>query len=344
MKLFISFVSLIFVGLFIAYLNKYDSPKNNDNRPVVKVFGYSSFTSKWGPGPELKTLFEKQCQCKIEFLEGSDSGILLQRLKIEGENLGIDLVIGLDQFDLSKAKKTIQWREFSENQVELVEAISVNPQFNEFIPYDWGVLTFVARKGDTPVTLNSLDDLLKPELNKKIALQDPRTSSPGLQFLYWVIKNKGEQSGFEYIAQMMKQAHSFSPSWSTSYGLFTKKQADMVFSYNTSPLYHLIEEKNDSYIALTSNFEHPLQVEFLGIPQFCQNCELAQDFINLILSPEGQKIIMSKNYMNPVVKGITTGTQFEGIKEFKTIPFEILDDKVIDSWLKKWSELRRDTN
>ena len=110
MKHFILFLVAVFTLLSIAYLNKNQSFLVRDQKPTVKIFTYASFSSKWGPGPVLQEIFEKTCDCKIEFLDGSDSGILLQRLKIEGEKLGADLVIGLDQYDLQKAVVESNWR------------------------------------------------------------------------------------------------------------------------------------------------------------------------------------------------------------------------------------------
>ena len=72
--------------------------------PTLRVFGYESFVTQAGVG--LKQMFEKDCQCRVEFFSGPDSGILLQRLKIEGESLGADLIIGLDQFDIMLSDET----------------------------------------------------------------------------------------------------------------------------------------------------------------------------------------------------------------------------------------------
>ncbi|HOZ87416.1 MAG TPA: hypothetical protein PL029_06645, partial [Bacteroidia bacterium] len=90
------FTVAIFTLLFIAHINKNQTFLIRDQKTTLKIFTYASFSSKWGPGPILKEMFEKTCDCRVEYLDGSDSGILLQRLKIEGEKLGADLVIGLD--------------------------------------------------------------------------------------------------------------------------------------------------------------------------------------------------------------------------------------------------------
>lgn len=342
MKHFIFFMAVVFLALFLAVLNRTEQGLTSTSLPNLRVFGYASFTGRWGPGPLLKEQFEKTCKCTVEFIEGSDSGIILQRLKIEGESLGADLVIGLDQFDLSKATTDQAWRKLSLGDLNVYDAVKPALSSSYFVPYDWGALSFVARKQGLATLPASLDDLLKSEYSKKIALQDPRTSSPGMQFLYWVLQSKGEEEGFKFIQSLMSQAHSFSPSWSTAYGLFTNKQAELVYSYVTSPLYHKIEEKSDDYIALTFNEPLPVQFEFVGIPEFCRHCELAEQFINMMLSPEGQKVIMEKNYMFPVMKGVLEDTPFAPLMNVKTLKqFEIPTRMEVERLLERWTRIRR---
>jgi thiamine transport system substrate-binding protein len=342
MRHFILFLTVVFLGLFVALLNKSEESKSKENIPVLRVFGYSTFTGQWGPGPGLKEAFEKDCGCQVQYIEGSDSGILLQRLKMEGASLGADLVVGLDQFDLQKALAEQKWRELNISGLDAYDEVKPALQNNYFVPFDWGVIAFIARKNELSKAPQSLDDLLNPELKRKIALEDPRTSSPGMQFLYWAVRAKGEEEGFKYVQKMMDQVHSFSPSWSTAYGLFTKKQAKTALSYVTSPVYHQVEEKNNDYVALEFKEGHPIQFEFMGIPDSCKNCELAEKFVNLMLSDAGQKLIMQKNYMFPVVKNIKEGTPFAEIPQFKTLnDFQTPSTQEVERLLKKWSDLRR---
>lgn len=342
MRQFLLFISVVFIGLFLAVINKNDESKSQDGKPVVRVFGYSGFTGKWGPGPKLKELFEKECNCRIEYIEGSDSGVLLQRLRIEGESLGADLVIGLDQYELGKALSEQKWKSVDVSRIEWDNQIKqafVNPAF---VPYDWGVLAFVARRSELPRLPTNLDDLLSSDFAKQISLEDPRTSSPGRQFLYWVIKAKGVEEGLKYFEKLNDQVHSYSPSWSTAYGFFTKKQTKLAFSYVTSPVYHQLEEKDLSYIALEFQEAHPVQVEYMGIPEFCKNCDLAEKFMNKILSVEGQKIVMEKNYMFPVIQGVKDNTAFAQVPRFKTMDkIEIPSTSEVEDLLKRWSAVRR---
>lgn len=342
MKHFIFFIAAVFLGLFFAVLNKTEQGATSSSLPTVRIFGYASFTGRWGPGPLLKDEFEKNCHCKVEYIEGSDSGIILQRLKIEGESLGADVVIGLDQFDLSKAMSEQAWRKLNVGTLDVYDNVKPALSSSFFIPYDWGALTFVTRQDELSELPTSLDDLLNPVLAKKIGLEDPRTSSPGMQFLHWVVRSKGEDEGFKYLQKLFPQVHSFSPTWSTAYGLFTNKQTKMVYSYVTSPLYHEIEEKKKDYIALNFAEPLPVQFEFVGIPEFCRQCDLAEKFVNLMLSPQGQKIIMDKNYMFPVMKGVAENTPFAPLMKIKTQDhFEILSSTEVDRLLRRWTDVRR---
>ena len=341
MKHFLSFLGAVFFGLFVAlfFKNSHDSAK--DAKPVLRVFASSSFIAQWGPGPWLRNQFEQTCNCRIEFFDGADSTILMQRLKSESHQ-GADVVLGLDQFDLEQAQNGFEWRKVKLPELNFEEEVKQAQTQPEFVPYDWGVLSFVFRKSELSQFPKNLNDMLNPEWKNKISMEDPRTSSPGLQFLLWLIQIKGEDGAFQYLKKFNTQVKAYSTSWSMAYGLFAKNQATSVFSYVTSPVYHKIEEKNADVVAVELQEGHPLQFEFMGIPASCKQCELAEKFVNLVLSPEGQKVIMEKNYMFPVVQGVKEGTVFADVPPSKTLPLGVIPNSVErERLLKKWSALRR---
>lgn len=340
MRHFIIYIILIFFGLTVFYYNRGDQSKNIDDKKI-HIYASSSFVAKWGPGPELKELFEKQNIFKVEFVEIPDMAMAIQKISFENESSLADVVLGIDQFDLTRLANKIKWREIDRsNSTSFVSAILPVSNEKTFLPYDWAPMSFVTRK-NAKVSISSLKDLLNPELKGKIALQDPRTSSPGLQFLVWIFETYPADEAVSFLKNIMKQAHSFSPSWSASYGLFTNNQADLVFSYITSPIYHLVEEKDDQYLSVEPQEALPTQVEFAGIPASCKNCEAAEMFVNFLLSPDAQKIIMSKNYMLPVVDRVKEATPFDAIKVYKTRPVKLQDQAKIEKWINVWSEIRK---
>lgn len=344
MRHFILFVVVIFSGLSFFYFNKGDHAKLNDDR-TVRVYASASFVAKWGPAPQLKELFDKQGVYQVEFIESPDVAMTLQKISFENQNSLTDVVLGLDQFDISRSAAKIKWKSFSKDilnslQSQLVKDNDAIKDQSNFMPYDWAPMTFVARK-DLSVPVEKLADLLKPELKNKIALQDPRTSSPGLQFLAWVYETKPETEATEFLKLIMKQAHSFSSGWSAAYGIFKNKQADLVFSYVTSPLYHQVEENDSSYMAIDFKDSMPIQVEFAGIPDTCKNCEGAAKFIEFITSKPAQEIIMKKNYMLPVLDSVKEATAFDSLKVYKTSPVQFYEQEKVEKWINQWVEIRK---
>lgn len=342
MKHFIGFVITIFLSLTLFYFYK-DDNANLVSASSLKVYGSSSFVGSWGPGPKLKELFEAQTGLKITYLEMADPSLTLQKMALDGEGAVGDVVLSLDQFDLAKSSEKISWQNLNTNREKLniADALGQVADLANFEVYDWAPIAFVSKK-NLAIKVENLNDLLKSELKGRIALEDPRTSSPGLNFLAWVFEVKGLEEGKEFLRKLMNQAHSFSPSWSAAYGLFKNNQTDLVLSYSTSPLYHLIEEKDDNYQALEFSEGHVIQAEFAGVPQTCKNCEGGLRFIKFLKTPEAQKIIMEKNYMFPLDKTVQESTPFDANKVFKLRKMTVVSKEQVQNYLKIWSELKKE--
>jgi thiamine transport system substrate-binding protein len=344
MRHFLIFIILIFSTLSFFYFNKEEKKILSDDS-IVRVYASASFIAKWGPAPKLKEIFEKQGPYKVEFIESPDVGMTLQKINFENQNSITDVVLGLDQFDVARSATKIKWKKLPKDFLnsissQLIKENEAVKDQSQFVPYDWAPMSFVARQ-DAHIAVLQLNDLLKPELKAKIALQDPRTSSPGLQFLAWIYETKSETEANDFLKLMMKQAHSFSSGWSAAYGLFKNKQVDTVFSYVTSPLYHQVEESDHSFLAIDMKEALPVQVEFAGIPETCKNCEGAEKFVEFLLSQEAQKILMTKNYMLPIVDSVKESTLFESLKVFKTLPIQFHDQDKIEKWINQWAEIRK---
>ena len=309
-------VALVFGLLFgrQAYLSK-DLPRQQFETRKLRILTYSSFVGKAGPGAELIQAFKSKNDCAVEVVTAGDAGLLLELLKLSK----FDLVLGVDQMLLGQAEEQFKWREMFFGSSGRHPVLS---QFSSkyFVPYDWSPMTFVYRKGDFPVP-QKLDDLLKPEYKKQFAIQDPRSSSPGLQFYNWIKTVKGPEAE-AFLAKFQDNVHSVSPSWSFSYGLFKKEQVRFVFSYVTSLAFHWGLEKNRDYRVLSLEEGHPVQVEYAGLPDTCRECELAEEFVKHMMQPESQKLIMEKNFMLPVIKGLEEGTIFGELPELKNIQIE----------------------
>jgi thiamine transport system substrate-binding protein len=328
------FLALTVVLLGAIYYVRKPHPKDYANTLIV--YSYPSFLNAWGPGPTLIKNFEETCQCKIQTIEVEDSSLIVQKLLRDHEKR-VDLVIGLDQLHLKEAGEKLQWEPLTELAQTLPDREI--PEGDFFIPLDWAPLTFIYRKSELKNPPRSIDDLLKPEWKSSIALQDPRTSTPGLQFLSWVYLLKKDKT-VDFLKRLRPNIHSVSPSWSTAYGLFKKKQAKLVFSYLTSPVYHWVEDKDPDYQPIAFIGQHPVQYEWLAIPHKSFNIPLAKEFSKYLLSDEAQKIIMEKSYMFPMHEKIMASTPFGQLPLVNTFTLENYNSLNMKDLLTLWAQIQ----
>lgn len=331
-------VALVAVVAALVYL--LNDLKGTSSEKKLRVVAYSSFISSWGPGPEIGSRFKEKTGIEVEFQDGGDAGLLLKKLEL----FPADVVIGFDQATVADAAQARPWKKLNEKvTADIVGELQprVGRWMEEgFVPYDWAPMAFIYREGEIEPP-QSLDDLLDERFRGAIALQDPRMSTPGLQFLLWVVGEYGMDDGFKFLERLKSNVHSVSEGWSASYGLFTKRQAKMVFSYLTSPLYHILEENDRSYKAAIFRGGHVTQVEFVGVPESCKQCEDAEKFVNFMLEPEIQAVIMRKNFMLPVVKGVAEDVFAElpasiGVMDFDK-QAELMKQK--DELFSRWQSL-----
>lgn len=268
-------------------------------KPTLTVYTYDSFAADWGPGPAVKKAFEAQCDCELKFVALEDGVSLLNRLRMEGKNSAADVVLGLDNNLLQAAQQTGLFAPSDVDSSKL--SVPGGWQDQTFVPYDYGYFAFVYNKEKLKNPPKSLHELVDSSQNWKVIYEDPRTSTPGLGLLLWMQKVYGDQAPAAW-QKLAKKTVTVTKGWSEAYGLFLKGEGDLVLSYTTSPAYHLIEEKKDGYAAANFSEGHYLQVEVAGKLKAGKQPELAERFMQFMVSPAFQNAIPTGNWMYPVIK------------------------------------------
>ncbi len=287
--------------------------------PVLKILTYSSFVGVLGPGRIIQQSFESFCKCQIQWFLTEDSTALKQRWAIVPD---IDIVIGWDQITLITAPSQ-QWEDISSLKNQLISSSAVWNHFSHhpyFLPLDWSPIGFLHKKPiSIPLSLKSLYKIKGP-----ITFPEPRSSSLGLQFYYWIYEVM--QGDKKQIAHFLKQMKSkiYGPlfSWSLSYGAFQKGQSQLGLSYLSSLIYHQ-KEGEGSYFFSYFKEGHPYQVEFLSISKYSKNKKLAFELAQFLLSKKIQKLILETHYMFPVSKGMNH--KILSHREIKPISYNKLD-------------------
>lgn len=265
-------------------------------KPTLTVYTYDSFASKWGPGPEAKTAFEKTCGCTLNFVTAGDGAALLSRLRLEGKRTKADVVIGLDTSLTAEAEKTGIFAKHGELPPFDMPVKWTDPTF---VPFDWGWFAFVYDKTKVKDVPHSFEELAKSNL--KVVIEDPRSSTPGLGLLLWVKKVYGDKAE----AVWKSLAHNIvtvTPGWDQAYGMFLKGEADMVLSYTTSPAYHINEEKDDTKAAALFDKGNYMEIEVAAKVAGTKHPKLADEFMHFITTEAFQKLIPTTNWMYPVIK------------------------------------------
>lgn len=301
--------------------------------PKLTAYTYSSFVSEWGPGPQLKKAFEETCQCQIEFVAFDDGVTLFNRLRLEGESSKADLIIGLDNNLLKTAEST---QLFAKNNLDLNRLnLPTLWDCSSFVPYDYGQYAFIYDKNRLKNPPKSLKELVDRK-DISIIYQDPRTSTVGRGMLAWM---NAVYSGETENAWKTLATHTVTvgKGWSETYGAFLKGEADMVLSYNTSPLYHQINENKDNYVAAEFEEGHIVQIELAARLKTSKHPVLAEQFLAFLLTQPAQKILALTNIMLPVIKG-DVEPHFDAFKPSKTLAIPMPEKSTAKTQINIWQQ------
>ncbi|HEX2018568.1 MAG TPA: thiamine ABC transporter substrate binding subunit [Aurantimonas sp.] len=306
-------------------------------KPVLTVYTYESFTPEWGPGPKIEAAFEAVCECDLQFVGLDDGVAILNRLKLEGGSSDADIALGLTSDLVPEAKATGL---FAESGVDL-SALSVPTGFSDpvFVPFDYSYLAFVYDTETIADPPASLEELVSGDPEQKIAIEDARTSTPGLGLLLWMKAVYGDEAQ-EKWRQLSERILTVTPGWSEAYGLFTQGEVPIVLSYTTSPAYHMIEEGSERYQAAAFSEGHYLQIEVAGMLANTDQPELARRFLAFMLTPEFQSIVPTTNWTLPVIEGIDLPPEFGRLVDV-TNPVFVDPDTVAANrraWTQEWLE------
>ncbi len=301
---------------------------------TLTIYTYDSFAADWGPGPKIEQAFEAKCGCDVNFVALDDGVSILNRLRLEGGNSKADIVLGLDNNLMAEAKKTGL---LTEHNVDTANTVLPNGWSDTtFVPYDYGYFAFVYNKEKLANPPKSMKELVETRDDLKVIYQDPRASTPGQGLMLWMKSIYGDDVTQAW-QKLASKTVTVTKGWSEAYSIFLNGESDLVLSYTTSPAYHLIAE-NDSKFA-TANFSegHYMQVEVAAKVKGSKNSELADQFMNFILSDEFQSAMPTGNWMYPVID-VELPKGFETLSvPSKSLSFSADEvAKMRKSWIREW--------
>ena len=323
MKTILIFFTTLFIS-FSIYAEK------------LTIYTYDSFISEWGPGPIIEKIFEEKHNADVEFVAVDSAATLLNKVILEGDTSKADIVLGLDMnlFDLAEQSELFTTHNI--NDINNLINLPLKWESNKFVPYNYGYFSFVYNEANLETPPKSMDELIN-STNARIVIQDPRTSTPGLGLLTWMKALYGDKAGDEW-KKLNKKIISVTKGWTDAYyNFFMAGEADMVLSYTTSPAAHIMFEERYDILATTFEEGNYITIEFAGILNNSQNKDLANKFLNFMLSEEFQSVIPSTNIMYPVtnIKDLPEAFDKLDVPNFIQMdPKEINKNK--EKWIDEW--------
>lgn len=309
--------------------------------PTLRVYTYSSFVGRYGPGEAIEARFEARCGCNLEWVTADDAGSLLGRLRLEGEHSPADVVLGLDMNLAEQARALGLFARHGADTSGL--DLPIAWEDDVFLPFDWGYLAFVYDETRLPEPPATLEALFTDPDGPTVVLQDARTSAPGFGLLLWSEAVFGDAFPAAWAA-LSPRVVTYTSGWSEAYGLFLEGEAEMVLSYATSPAYHRAVEGEEKYHAAEFAEGHYLHVEIAAATRTGDEPELARDFLAFMLSDDFQSLIPEGNWMYPAaMPDAGLPESFEGLitpdEAFLFDPARVAAERraLLDAWLEATS-------
>ncbi len=296
------------------------------------VYTYDSMVS--GLAKDIEATFEKLYGEKVKFMSFGDAGKTLSRLILEGKDTKADVILGLDQTLLLKAKKYGILEEYKPLNYKMMKK-DLQPSEYYATPFDYGSIAVVYDTKTVKDPPKSLEDLLKPEYRRKIVVEDPRTSSTGLSFLLWTVAVYGDKFT-SYWKRLKENILTITSGWDEAFEMLERGEVEMMISYLTDGAYSYYYYKQAQFLPVVMKEGMFVQKEYVGIVKYTKNLELAKRFVELMLSDFVQKKIPLKQWMFPV----TNVELPEVYKKYvpKVEKILTLDPGYVSENLEKWIE------
>src|SRR4030043_310542 len=284
------------------------SPTDASTAPhTLTIMTHDSFAAS----KSVISAFESANNVKVQFIASGDAGTALNKAILSKDNPFADVFYGVDNTFLSRALKEDIFQPYNSPQLaDIPDQYKLDPQ-NRALPVDWGdvclnydMLYFSEHQVLPP---QNLEDLLKPEFKNMLVVENPATSSPGLAFLLATVGHFGTDKYLDYWRGLMANNVLVVNDWNTAYYTnFTRWGGDhpIVVSYSSSPPFEVIESEspdtNPQTGVITSDGSCFRQIEFVGILRGTKNRDLAEKWIDYMLSPTFQEDMPLQMYVFPV--------------------------------------------
>ncbi len=348
--IFQCFVVALLTLAFSGCVPKTATPAEPGVRPVLEVMTHDSFAIS---ETVLKT-FEEKYQVTVRFIKSGDTGTALNKAILSKSNPLADVFYGVDNTFLSRALDEDIFETYASPLLSKIpKEFQLDPQ-NRALPVDYGDVClnydsdyFSEQELAIP---GSLNDLLKPEYKGLLVVQNPATSSPGLAFLLATAGAFGPDQYLDFWRKLVENDVLVVNDWETAYytefsGSSGNGPRPLVVSYNSSPAFEILYSETPVETpptgAVVSDNTCFRQIEFAGILKGTEQRELAQNWIDFMLSKEFQEDLPLQMFVFPTNTEAQLDDVFVNYLQIPEKPAQVSPQEIAENrekWLKEWTE------
>ncbi len=296
--------------------------------------------------------FEAETGATVKFLKSGDTGSALNQAILSKDAPLADVFYGVDNTFFSRAIQADIFEPYASPALaDIPDDLELDPQ-HRLNPVDFGDVclnydkAYFEEQGRTPP--QSLEDLIKPEFKGQTVVENPATSSPGLAFLMATVDYFGEEGYLDFWAKLRDNGVLVTAGWEDAYwGQFSAASdgdRPIVVSYATSPAAEVYFSEGAYTEPPTGNVLGDgacfRQIEFVGILKGTANRDLAEAWVDFMLSPAFQADIPLHMWVfpaNPQAE-LPDVFQFAEVppKPARISPEEIEQNR--ERWIEAWTE------
>ncbi len=316
----------------------------------LRIMTHDSFAAS----EDVLKEFEDTYNAKLVFLPSGDAGAMLNQAILTKNNPQADVLYGIDNTFLSRGLQEDIFEAYASPMLaEIPDSFKLDAD-NRVLPVDYGDVCINYAKSyfaDHNLAVpQSLDDLLKPEYNGLLVVENPATSSPGLSFLFATIAQYGQEGYLDYWQQLKANGLVVVNDWETAYytnfsGSSGQGPQPMAVSYSSSPPVEVVyaaEPLDDAPTAsITGANTCFRQTEFVGILKGTPQLELAQAFVDFMLSKTFQEDIPLQMFVYPVNENAVLPEEFQKYAQIPDQPATLDPQTIADNrqaWIDAWTE------
>ncbi|MEW6404589.1 MAG: thiamine ABC transporter substrate-binding protein [Chloroflexota bacterium] len=319
---------------------------------TLTVMTHDSFSAS----EEVIDAFEAENNVTVAFIQGGDAGETLNKVILSKDAPLADVLFGVDNTFLSRALEAGIFEPYESPALSDVADEYKLDGTHQATPVDFGDVCinydkeyFAAKDLRVPT---SLEDLTKPEYNGLLVVEDPATSSTGLAFLLATRAHFGD-GYLDYWRSLKENSAVVVDGWETAY--YTNFSASsgqgpqpMVVSYGSSPAVEVVFADPPRDDAPTASIIGPetcfRQIEFVGILKGTENRDIAEKFVDFMLSTQFQEDIPLQMYVYPVNPNAALPEVFTKFAQAPTQPAVLSPEEIAanrDSWIEAWTEVMK---